>query len=281
MDRSELSEKVRVGVIIVTHNSAKTIDPVLESLKRQTLPPSKIYLIDSGSDDTHYIKKWDHKGPIEIALMPNIGFSAANNLGFNSLDKTIETILFLNPDCIITDDFLEKGAEFLWGRKDIGAVTGKMIGYDFYKHKPTDLLDSTGIFTTWYGKWYDRGQREPKNKYNQEESVPAICGALFYAKRDALNDILIDESEVFDERFFCYKEDIDLSLRLREKGWVLQYYPSLIAYHGRGWKRRSQVSRKLRVMSAENELKIHWKTKNPIKITYSFLKWVGVKFLNI
>ncbi len=269
---------MKVGVIIVTHNSEKTIDPVLASLESQTLPPSKIYLIDSGSKNVDPIKKWNRHGVIEIALLPNVGFSAANNLGFISLEKEIEYVLFLNPDVILTPDFLEKGAQVLEQNPSVGAITGKMIGYDFAKDKPTHLIDSTGIFGKWYGNWYDRGQNEPSDRYNEEEEIPAICGALFFGKKEAFESVLIRDDEVFDEKFFCYKEDIDLSLRLKEKGWILKYIPALVAYHGRGWKKRAQVSRNLKLMSAKNELLLHWKIQDPIKITYSFLKWIGVKF---
>lgn len=275
-----------VAVIIVTHNSEDTFDQAITSLLAQTLLPNQILVIDSGSENTQYIKKYGHEGAFEIAFLSNVGFSVANNVGFQSLDPDIRYVLFMNPDVLLETPFLEKAVQWMdvKGREKAGALTGLLLGYDFKEEKPTGYIDSTGIFSTWYGRWYDRGQgkRAKNSPYTLVESVPAICGALFFARKAALHDVLINSSQVFDENFFCYKEDIDLSCRLKKRGWQLIYLPTLLAYHARGWRKdRGQVPYASRVMSAHNELKLHWKLKNPIKILYSCLKWIGVRFFNV
>ena len=79
----------------------------------------------------------------------------------------------------------------------VGALTGKVLGYDIDAGKPTGRYDSTGIFHKWYGKWYDRGQGEyvEQELYNNEESVPAICGAVFFCRKSALDTILLRGKE--------------------------------------------------------------------------------------
>lgn len=270
-----------VAVIIVTHNSENTFDQAITSLLAQTLPPFQILVIDSGSENTQYIKKYGHDGPIEMAFLSNVGFSVANNVGFQSLEQEIQYVLFMNPDVILETAFLEKAVQWMdvKGREKVGALTGLLLGYDFKEEKPTGYIDSTGIFSTWYGRWYDRGQgkRAKTSPYTQMEAVPAICGALFFGRKAALHEV-----HVFDETFFCYKEDIDLSCRLRKRGWQLVYLPTLIAYHARGWRKdRGRVPYELRLMSARNELKLHMRLKNPIKILYSLMKWIGVRVFNI
>lgn len=289
MDRRELLEplkKSEVGVVIVTHNSEASINPTLAALNQQTYPPFQVVLVDSGSSTTHYLKEHSHQGSLEICLMPNIGFSSANNMGISSLDAVIDYVLILNPDVILPDNFIEKALEWMAvdGRTNVGAITGPLWGWDLDKEKPTGLLDSTGIFTTWYGKWYDRGKglSAKYNPFKKMETLPAICGALMFCRREALISVKLKGSQVFDEEFFCYKEDIDLSLRLRKKGWTLYYVPELIAYHARGWQQdRQKIPKDLREMSALNELKLHLKGYNPIKIFYSTLKWVGVSLFNL
>lgn len=279
MDRAKLPKTL--GVIVVTHNSEATIDQTLASFAEQTFRPYEAFLIDSGSADLQYIKKYNRKMGLEICFMPNIGFSAANNLGAGSLDKEVEYVLFLNPDVVMPPTLFQDLVAWMNAHPDVGAVTPKLLGYDFKKVTPTGKLDSAGIASTWYGKWFDRGQREPAELYSKQEEVEAICGAFFFARRKALNSVLIHNYEIFDESFFSYKEDIDLSLRLKNAGWKLVYLPQFIAYHGRGWKTRALVPYPIRVMSAENELKLHIKSKNPIRIAYSFLKLMGVKLFNL
>lgn len=291
MVRDELSEPLKnlakkVGVIIVTHNSQKTIDETLHSLTLQTLAPAEIYLIDSGSSETKYLKAHDHEGVLEMSMMPNIGFSAANNMGYNSLTPDIDYVLFLNPDVILPPSFVEEAYLFMEqeAHQKVGAMTGILLGWDSEKERPSGLIDSAGIFPKWYGNWEDRGrgQSSKRHTYQKTEAVPALCGALMFCRKKALESVKMGQGQIFDEAFFCYKEDIDLSWRLREKGWSLFYVPEMIAYHVRGWNpHRQRVARNLRLMSAENELRLHLKQKNLIKITYSTLKYMGVKFLNI
>lgn len=281
MDRNQLPKTMKVGVVIVTHQSESTIDPVIDALQKQTVPATEIFIIDSGSSNTAYVKKYNRKGVIELCLMPNIGFSAANNLGFASLGKEIDCVLFLNPDLILPVDFLEKAIFWLSNHPKVGALTPKLLGFDFKTNEPTGLIDSAGITGAWYGRWYDRGQGKKSHEYDREDQVDALCGACMFCRKEALLSVEISPGQVFDENFFCYKEDIDLSLRLAKEGWELMFVPSLIAYHGRGWKGRKNTSHLLRLMSAENELKLHLKQKNPIKIFYSWLKVWGVKVFDL
>src|SRR5262249_49063606 len=153
--------------------------------------------------------------------------------------------------------------------KDCGALTGTILGYDIAKDKPTGKYDSTGVFRKWYGHWYDRGQGKDchPQKYAKKEYIPAICGALFFCRKEALDSVLIRDKEIFDNTFFMYKEDIDLSLRLRNEGWKLAFVPHLVAYHCRGWyKERKRVPRILRMCSARNELFIHKRSREPIPL---------------
>lgn len=286
MDRDKLSGEI--AVIVVTHNSAASIDQTLESLAEQSVKPGRVVLIDSGSSSTEYLKKYlSFKTlSLELCFMPNIGFSAANNLGFNSLESRFKYVLFLNPDVILPPDFIQSALEWIEkpAHHKVGAFSGALWGWDLLKKQPTGRLDSTGIFTTFYGRWYDRGQGDSAkySPYTKEESVDALCGALFFASREALESVKLSDGSLFEPTFFCYKEDIELSLRLRKKGWQLIFVPELIAYHARGWqKERSRVPRALRLLSAKNELKLHLKGGNPLKIAYSACKWVGVKVFNL
>ena len=68
-----------------------------------------------------------------------------------------------------------------------------------------------------------------------------------------------------------YKEDIDLSLRMKSFGYGVFYVSNLVAYHHRGWKSRSDMPKWRKIMSARNELEIN-KNRGWIKSVYSRAK---------
>ena len=74
-----------LSVIIVTHNSEKLIGRCIESLDQQSLTAARIIIVDSGSNETSYLDAFTNKTGYEVHLKENIGFAAANNLGFLQL----------------------------------------------------------------------------------------------------------------------------------------------------------------------------------------------------
>lgn len=192
----------KIAVIIISNNCP--IKRSLDSLHAQTRKADQIIVVDN------------HK---------KTGFWAANNESLKRLDKDIKYVLFLNSDAFLTKSFIEKALIFMEESKNAscGAMTGILLGYEPEKEAPTGLYDSTGIFSTPYGKWFDRDQGQEINThlYKANEEVPALCGALMLCRKEALMDDAI------------YKDDIDLSLGLRKKGWKLMLVPELIAYHCR------------------------------------------------
>lgn len=284
---SLLKDSSTCSIIIVTHNSERYLHHAIESLKKQTKPAEQIIIVDSGSNHTDYLMQYREHENITLALFrSNIGFCKGNNVGMSLINTFSDYVLFLNPDAFITPNFLEDAVAFMENPiyETCGAMTGTILGYDIEANKPSEKYDSTGIFTTWYGKWYDRDQgRNCKDIiYTNTETLPAICGALMFCRRIALENVSLEKNKIFDEHFYMYKEDIDLSIRLAADGWQLLYNPNCSAYHCRGWNpKRSNVPRHFRLLSAKNELKIHWKKKSPIKILYSAAKHLAVNFLDL
>lgn len=82
------------------------------------------------------------------------------------------------------------------------------------------------------------------------------------------------DTGVFDERFFLYKEDIELSLRLRKNGWKLLYQPRVRAFHCRGWQRqRSDVPYTARLLAAKSEILLYLRHPSP------YMLWAIGKYL--
>ena len=141
--------------------------------------------------------------------------------------------------------------------KKVGMLTGTLLGYDIELDRPTGLVDSTGVMHTWYGQSIDRDQRKPLSvleKYSRPNAIPAICGAALLARKATLDESARNNI-LFDPGYFMYKEDIDLSWKAVRAGWTLIHHPGLTVYHCRGWKGRHAVSRKMRMLSARNDVK--------------------------
>ncbi len=267
------------SVIIVTHNSQDVLGSCLDSLMNQTIRPQQILIVDSGSDETGYLQKHRLIPGCQVHLRENLGFAAANNLGISLLAKRSDYILFVNPDTFLDKSCIETAINTISRYENIAILTGNLKGFDIGTGQPTGLIDSTGVFRKWYGRWYDRDQGRREGTIQRKAGgIPAVCGAFMFCRSSALEAELPD---LFDERFFMYKEDVDLSLRLRKKGWALYYTPELTAFHCRGWLRnRKQINPAVRLLSAKNEIRLCSKHRSPY-IIWALLKYVLVRFANI
>ena len=274
----------RLAVIIVTHNSQSVIPQAIESLHRQSRPADEIMIVDSGSADPSYLHLYHDHTNTSVVYMENIGFCSANNRGLQALAEDFDYVLFQNPDCFLTPSFLEDSLTLMQNPSNqrVGMLSGLLLGWNLKENCPTGRVDSAGIYDTWYGGWVDRdqGTRLSKDKYI-DNFPPALCGALLFCRKQALFDAKITPSEVWNNRFFMYKDDIDLSLRIRKAGWQLLFTPKLVAYHCRGWQvDRKKMPRKARLLSARNELRVN--CNHSLRgALYAAAKYAGVAFLDL
>jgi N-acetylglucosaminyl-diphospho-decaprenol L-rhamnosyltransferase len=271
----------RIAVIIVTFNSQQVLKRCIEALFAQSRAPDTVIVVDNASSDTTYLTILDGIPNHRVILLPdNQGFCRGNNRGLaGAID--CDYILFLNPDAFLGETFIEEAVAIMDdpANSRVGALSGVLLGFDVAAGEATGKWDSTGIFQTWYGKWYDRGQGMACEAWSggphNLESVPALCGALMFCRWSALREVLLRGAEVFDESFFMYKEDIDLSLRLRRKGWTVAFCRGLRCYHGRGWKGRGKMSALSKYLSARNELRVCFRNRGK-GLVYSSLKFLFV-----
>jgi len=268
----------KVAAIVVSHNSELTLERCIQGLTAQDYPLEMIILVDSGSSDQKFLLNLQNKYAIELLLSENLGFSRANNLGYEKITSDIDFVVLVNPDLFLPVSFVADALKICVDTS-IGMLSGKLSGYDLEEDRPSGKLDSTGIQRTWYGRWYDRGQGEPDQKqYDNLESMPALCGALLFCRTKALRSF---NGVVFDPDFFLYKEDIELSLRMRKSGWKLLYHPGLTAYHCRGWQNeRSKMSFGQRELAAKSELLLYKKHPSPY-IIWAIFKYLLVKVFRL
>ncbi len=269
-----------IAVIIVTHNSQEVLPACMTALQ-QYGGMCRICIVDSGSDDASYLEEWARLPRISLLYLENVGFGRANNAGYQLCADRADYFVFLNPDALITRHTFATARKAIQKNPRAGCVGGRLLAYDFEKHKPLSTIDSTGIFRRWYGRWVDRGQgKEDQGQYDRIEPIPAACAAFLFCRKEMLEQVKIAGGEIFDPDFFLYKEDIELGLRIQKSRWQTLYVPEVKVYHGRGWQQRTDMSRTARLTAAANEILLYKKHPSPY-MAWALLKYVLVRFFGI
>jgi len=268
-----------VSIIIVTHNSQTELNRCIEALDCQSAKPGQLVVVDSGSDDISYLQFLADRDDCSLLTFENIGYGAGNNRGLQVVDSRCDYVLIINPDTFLSKTAIEDALRVLRSMPEVALLTGLLEGYDLQGSGPTGKIDSSGVFRTWYGRWYDRGMGTRVTDGNYRPGyIPAVCGAFMFCR---LSVVSSEMPEFFDESFFMYKEDIELCIRLSGKGWKFYFSPDVRAYHCRGWGHsRRSISRTSKLLSAENEVRIYRKHPS-IYAAWAGLKYFLVRYLNI
>lgn len=227
----------KVALIQVVYNSRRFLPKVIPAALGQTVKDLKFYAVIAGNEDESREYLEENFPEVEI-IDPgyNVGFAHGHNVIFSSVDA--QFFQLINPDLIISADFVEKMLDSFEGSTDIGAVGGKLLKYNFDHDTPTKIIDSTGVIIRKTGRALDRGQHETDTgQYDQQLELMAVSGAAAMYSRVALDDIIEQGSDgtpqYFDEDFHSYFEDVDLCWRMYNRGWKIRYQPDALAWHGR------------------------------------------------
>jgi GT2 family glycosyltransferase len=257
-----------LAVVIVTFDPQPVLEAVVDALVDAPTPPSDIVIVDNASTNTASLDAVERRGHANVRVLrhaSNLGYCTANNIGYRAVPDA-RYVLFLNPDAVVTGDLIAGAVAVLDDSPDAAAVGPKLLQLDLDTMQPTGRIDSAGIVQAWWGRITDRGQGEvDSGQYDgPPEEVPALCGAALVARRTALEAVARDGA-VFDEDFFMFKEDVDLSYRLSAAGWRLLFAPSLVAHHARGNLQidRASIAPWVRRRSLANEWRLWRKPSLP------------------
>jgi len=214
--------KSDVSIIIPNYNGEKYIANCLDSLKNQSfdnLGNSEIIVIDdcSNDDSISIIKNFRNIKLIENSS--NSGFARSVNQGIRA--SSGEYCLLLNNDVVVDIDFVKNLYQHIHGNPRVFSVSSKMIRY--YKR---NMLDDAGDFYNILGWAYKRGDGKNRNAYNKPTSIFSTCAGAGIYRRS-----ILDEIGLFDEAFFAYMEDVDLSYRGLIFGYENHYEPKAFCYH--------------------------------------------------
>lgn len=216
----------RIAVIVPNWNGLDDLPSCIESLTKQTYKDLSIIIVDNGSTDgsVDYLKKITNGNDKIIALYKkkNTGFTGGVNTGIKyTMKHDYDAFALFNNDAVADKEWLAQLAKELNG--DRGIVTGMLL------HEDGKTIDSTG---DWYSTWGLPFPRERDSKKEAAQKSDYVFGASGGA---SLYDLrMIREIGIFDDPFFAYYEDVDLSFRAQLAGWKVYYTSSAIAYHKQG-----------------------------------------------
>ena len=220
---SKLSTKrPLVSVVVLTCNGLSHLEECLTSLLEQTWPEREIILVVNGSTDgsAGFVRERFGEAVRLIELGENIGYTGGNNAGLRAARG--EYLAVLNDDTRTDPRWLESMVEGLERRPDCGLAACKILSY-----REPEIIDNVGHLIYRDGTFRGRGRLErDRGQYDREEEVLAPSGCALLVRKAAL-----EKAGLFDEDFFIYGDDADLSLRVRLAGWKAVYLPRAVVYH--------------------------------------------------
>ena len=209
-----------VTVILVNWNCGGIIAKCLDHLFSQTLPPTRIIVVDNDSSDNSLVGIANQYNVDIIYLDKNYGFAGGNNRALAVCDT--EYVALLNPDAFAEPDWLEQLMVEAQANPDIAAFASLQL----YAENP-DFVDGIGDSYHMSGLvWRDGHGTRTSNVDLRPKEIFSPCAAAALYKRQAIVDI-----GGFDEDFFCYVEDVDLGFRLRLAGYRAMLVPDAIVHH--------------------------------------------------
>lgn len=209
----------RVQVIVVAYNSATTLQRCLDALEAQSVTDWEAVVWDNASAD-NAVDRLRHGPRVRtVRHTENLGFAAGNNRAA-ALSASV-FIAFLNPDAFPEPDWL---ARLLAAADTTGAEAIASLQLD---DGDPEVLDGAGDCMSIAGIPWRGGYGQPRTTAPTEPcEVFSACGAAALYRRDVFEAL-----GGFEERFFCYCEDVDLGFRLRLIGGRCVLEPRAVVRH--------------------------------------------------
>lgn len=214
---------MRIAAIIVNWNQPALTESAVLSVKDQV---DAVYVVDNGSSSCRFahLRRLMHDHSVHLLRSEsNLGFAGGNNLGFReALRASYDAIFLLNSDAIVLPDAVTQLERRLDDNSGVAAVIPTVLAM----HTEEVLhVGSRLDLTTGECSWLDHGLTLREISYE-----PRPAG---YAPGEAvlIRSSVLRECGLFDERYFCYFEDVEWSTRVRQAGWQIEVVPRAVARH--------------------------------------------------
>ena len=226
---------MKLSIIIVHYKNKDKLIQCLDSINNDKIE-KEVILIDNNSNDNISEKLNKYDNIIYVKNKKNMGFAKACNQGI--VKSTGKYILFLNPDTIIPKTTLEYCLDFYCKKQKIGFLGIKMLNSngEFLKESirgiPDPFTAAMKIFkinmlfskSRIINKYYLGNTDKEKN-----QKTEIVAGAFMMTSSEVMRKI-----KGFDEDFFLFGEDIDISIRSLKQGYQNYYIAKKHIFHFKG-----------------------------------------------
>lgn len=218
---------------IVLYKPHSTVLKAIQSFLNVKSLSTFLYLIDNSP--TNQFQKLnadllENKNIKYIFGGKNIGFGAAHNIALRQTINKSEYHLVLNPDVYFDANIIEELYKYALANRSVGQIIPKVLYPDgklqyVCKLIPTPFNLIARLLPKSLLKKYNQKFELRFSGYNKIMQAPYLHGCFIFLKCTALKEI-----GLFDERFFMYPEDIDLTRRMHEKYKTI-FYPYVHIFH--------------------------------------------------
>lgn len=225
MNKVRNTRKRECTAVIVTFNSADTVDAALYSLypAHHRGIAECIVVDNASSDDTVSLIRAGHSWVRLLTAPNNLGYGLACNYALEFVRTPY--VLFMNPDVQLNEDAIERFLEFAQDAPRLGLAGPALKSPESGKYQPVRHLPTPGGILQ-----LSRGKSTPASLPVRPGDAPMstdwICGAVMFAPTSALREV-----GGFDPRFFLYFEETDLCRRMALAAYDLWIVPSAVASH--------------------------------------------------
>ncbi|HVX58782.1 MAG TPA: glycosyltransferase family 2 protein [Candidatus Saccharimonadales bacterium] len=213
---------MKVCVVIPNLNGRKRLVKCLDPITAQ-LGAEHIILVDNGSTDgsTDFVES-NYPGVRIVRHERNLGFAGGVNSGIRlGLTGDYDAVALLNNDAAVQRDWLKNLIDTLKKHPEAGIVTSKILDGS------AGRFDSTGELYSVWGLPFPRGRGEADHgQYDQQREIFGASGGASLYRATMLKSV-----GLFDNDFFAYYEDVDLSFRARLAGWQVLFEPTAVVHH--------------------------------------------------
>ena len=217
---------------IVIYNSSRVeLDSIIRCFDSSNI--RRIIIVDNSLDDTRK-ELCSGDNVLYIKSPGNIGFGAAHNLAFKEAKLLgVKYHFVVNPDILFESQDLNVMVEYMEKNSGIGLLMPQILNFDgSIQYLPKLLPSPWQVIQRRLGRWFCNGNqfiekyelRFVDRTISYEAPIISGCFALF-------NLNALKEVGLYDERYFLYFEDWDLSRRMHEKYSTI-YFPEVSVYHG-------------------------------------------------
>lgn len=228
-----------LGIVIVNWNTRDRLRDCLRSLRASQGVSFITFVVDNAStDDSPAMVRAEFPDVHLIASETNGGYSYANNLGLRqilALNPVPPFTLLLNPDTVLPPDALAQTIAFLNAHPDAGIVGPKLVmgngKLDLACRRSFPSPELSIYHVLGLDERFSKSKRFARYNMtfldeNETAQVDSVVGAFMLMRTQALCQV-----GLLDESYFMYGEDLDLSLRIKKKGWQVYYYPRVVVRH--------------------------------------------------